>query len=101
MARLVIDQWHTWTPDTYSGEIWLGSGYHQVVVDYYEAYGLAFISMWWERVNPNYFPDWKGKYYSTTVTWTAIPRTSGMTPRSTSTGAPARRHRASATPTTR
>ena len=62
-GRLVIDQWHTWTPDTYSGEIWLGSGYHQVVVDYYEAYGLAFISMWWERVNPNYFPDWKGKYY--------------------------------------
>ncbi len=63
-GRLVIDQWHTWTPDTYSGEIWLGSGYHQVVVDYYEAYGLAFISMWWERVNPDYFPDWKGKYYN-------------------------------------
>jgi hypothetical protein len=63
-GSLVIDQWHTWRPETYSGEIWLGSGYHQVVVDYYEEYGLAFISMWWERVNPNYFPDWKGRYYS-------------------------------------
>jgi hypothetical protein len=63
-GNLVIDQWHQWRPETYSGEIWLGSGHHQVVVDYYEETGLAFISVWWERINPNHFPDWKGEYYS-------------------------------------
>ena len=63
-GRLVIDQWHSWRPETYSGEIWLGAGYHQVVVDYYEEAGLAFISVWWERINPDYFPDWKGEYFS-------------------------------------
>jgi hypothetical protein len=63
-GRLLIDQWHTWRPETYSGEIWLNAGYHQVVVDYFEQTGVAFISVWWERVNPNHFPDWKGEYYS-------------------------------------
>lgn len=63
-GNLIIDQWHNWTPDTYVADIWLGAGYHNVVVDYYEETGVAFITVWWDRINPDYFPDWKGEYFT-------------------------------------
>ena len=63
-GNLIIDQWHTWRPETYVADIWLGAGNHTIVVEYFEETGFAFITVWWDRINPDYFPDWKGEYFS-------------------------------------
>lgn len=39
----VINEWHDYTNSAYTGDIALPSGTHNIVIEYYEASGLAFI----------------------------------------------------------
>ena len=59
---LVIDEWHESEPLSYTGHIWLDGGPHVVRIEYYEWYGDARISAWWERLDV--FTHWRGEYYA-------------------------------------
>jgi hypothetical protein len=69
--RLVIDAWFDGSARQVTGDYALGSGQHNLRVEYYERTGGAGISLWWEKL-PNQddddddhdYPDWKGEYYS-------------------------------------
>lgn len=86
--RLVIDAWSDGSTRDITGEYTLGSGNHNLRIEYYERAGDARISLWWEKVanqggdndngdndnddndngdNDNDdedYSDWKGEYYS-------------------------------------
>ncbi|MAT98625.1 MAG: hypothetical protein CL608_15895 [Anaerolineaceae bacterium] len=59
---LILDEWHGATSETYTAEVTLSSGNHALLVEYYEATGLASIQLWWQRLE-NY-PDWRGEYWN-------------------------------------
>lgn len=63
-GMLIIDQWHDAAGNTYVAEQRVSAGSHQFRVEYYENGGGARISFWWERVDANAYPDWKGEYYA-------------------------------------
>ena len=70
-GQLLIDQWHISAPVTYSGFILLGSGDHNLRVDYFEATERAQIRVGWTQggVTPTPAPPpggpkpWEGQYY--------------------------------------
>jgi len=57
---LVIDQWHDGI-GTYSGEIYLTEGKHQVRLEMYENTGAAMARLRWARLEA--VPQWKGEYF--------------------------------------
>jgi PKD repeat protein/uncharacterized protein YraI len=59
--NLVIDEWHDSAPTTYSYEIYLTEGWHNVRMEYYERSGSALAQLAWERLEG--YPDWKAEYY--------------------------------------
>ena len=66
-GKLVIDEWHDFVNTLYVADLWLGSGNHTLVVDYYEHTQYAFIQLWWEPISPTPspgFPEWKGEYFA-------------------------------------
>ena len=64
--NLVIDQWWDNSEREVTGDISLGSGNHDVRVEYYEHTGNARIVVWWERIDTGSgsYPDWKGEYWT-------------------------------------
>jgi hypothetical protein len=69
-GQLIIDQWRVSAPVTYSGSISLGSGDHNVRVEYYENTERAQVRVWWAQsgVTPAPTPPpasnpWTGQYY--------------------------------------
>jgi len=50
-GRKVIDAWYDQPPTSHQGEIDLGSGDHDVKVEYYENGGGAVAKLWWERIS--------------------------------------------------
>jgi hypothetical protein len=59
--RLVIDQWRDGTA-SYSADIYLVEGKHQVRMEMYEKTGGALARLRWVRQES--FPDWKGEYFA-------------------------------------
>jgi len=59
-GTLIIDQWHDGV-GSYSGDIYLAEGQHQVRMEIYEHSGGAMARMWWEKRKG--FPEWKGEYF--------------------------------------
>jgi hypothetical protein len=60
--NLVVDAWQDQKlPNTRTGDIFLGSGRHTVVVEYYEHGGEASAHVWWKRLGA--FTGWEGLYY--------------------------------------
>ena len=70
--RLVVDAWYDSAAREVTGEYGLGSGMHNLRVEYYERSSDAGIYLWWEKVanrddnndDDKDYPDWKGEYYS-------------------------------------
>ncbi len=58
----LIDEWHTYAGQTYSREVNLGAGVHNLRVEMYEDAGLAYISFSFER--PITITEWKGEYFA-------------------------------------
>ncbi|MFN8596401.1 MAG: PA14 domain-containing protein [Anaerolineae bacterium] len=46
---VVIDQWHSASGATYTADVTLGTGYHTLRLEYYEATGNAFVNLGWVR----------------------------------------------------
>lgn len=47
-GELLIDEWHDGRAEYYSSATYLDTGYHDVVIHYYENAGEAEIRFWWE-----------------------------------------------------
>ena len=62
-GQIVIDRWRP-EPGLANGSIDLLPGDHDVVVEYFNASGPAFISAGWKESNE--FPDWRGEYFAAT-----------------------------------
>lgn len=62
---LVADQWYDGGAGLRSGDFQgVGAGDHTVRIEYYEAQGDAFATVWWERTGP--ITEWKGEYFNNT-----------------------------------
>jgi hypothetical protein len=60
---LVVDEWNDGGAGVRTGDFrGIGAGDHTVKVEYYEAKGDAFVTVWWERVGP--VNGWKGEYFN-------------------------------------
>jgi uncharacterized protein YgiM (DUF1202 family) len=70
--RLIIDAWYDGAAREVTGDYGLGSGMHNLRVEYYERSSNAGIYLWWEKVanqddnndDDKDYSDWKGEYYS-------------------------------------
>jgi PKD repeat protein len=60
-GTLLIDHWHDSAPTTYSADVYLSGGWHNVWMEYYERGGGALAQLAWERRDS--YPDWKAEYY--------------------------------------
>jgi PKD repeat protein/uncharacterized protein YgiM (DUF1202 family) len=61
-GALVIDQWHDGAPTTYTADVNLADGSHNIRMEYYERGGGALAQLAWERLD--HYPDWKAEYYN-------------------------------------
>lgn len=59
--NLIIDQWHDSAPTTYTADMTLTDGPHQLKMEYYERSGTALAQLTWEWLEA--YPDWKGEYF--------------------------------------
>lgn len=71
--QLIIEAWYDGAAREVTGQIGLGSGLHNLRVEYYERSGEAGLALWWEKVadqddddddDDDDYSDWKGEYYS-------------------------------------
>ncbi len=59
----IVDAWDDQKlPNTFWGDVTLGSGQHAVVVEYYEHGGEASAHVWWNLLHT--FGGWEGRYYA-------------------------------------
>jgi hypothetical protein len=62
--QLLIDAWYDHTLHELTADVVLDGREHSIQLDYYERRFKAQISLWWERIGPMHYPDWKGEYWS-------------------------------------
>jgi hypothetical protein len=60
-GKPVIDQWHDSPPTTYTADVPLAEGKHELLMEYYEHTGNAVAQLAWEQLQD--YPDWRGEYY--------------------------------------
>ena len=60
--RLIIDEWRDQSARTFSTELALAGGPHEIVVEYYENAGVATAKVWWTPVSDG-IRKWQGEYY--------------------------------------
>jgi hypothetical protein len=63
-GRLVIDEWHNATFQTYTAQVTLTGGTHAIRLEMFERTGLASIVLWWEQAQS--YPQWRGEYFNNT-----------------------------------
>ena len=61
-ALLVIDDWSDGGRLRTAEFINLGAGQHEVKVEFYEAAGDAYQTVWWEKIGP--ISEWRGEYFT-------------------------------------
>lgn len=61
-GRRIIDQWYDHPAKTFTADVSLSAGHHQIVVEYYENMGLAVAKLRWEPV-PVVPRNWRGEYF--------------------------------------
>ena len=62
-GSLIIDEWKVGRAREIVREVNLSSGNHSLRLDYFELTGDARARLWWERIGPATYPDWKGEYW--------------------------------------
>jgi hypothetical protein len=67
--ELLINQWHDQGATTYTAQKYLGSGHHQVRLEYYENFGDAVIRISWTQASqppppPQPVYGWRGEYFN-------------------------------------
>ncbi len=62
--RLVIDAWRDGAARELTADIPLAAGQHSLRLEYYERGNNARVRLWWDKVTPASYPDWKGEYWS-------------------------------------
>jgi RNase P/RNase MRP subunit p29 len=63
-GQLLINEWHNATFQTYTAQVTLTKGAHDIRLEMFERTGLASVALWWEAA-PSY-PQWKGEYFNNT-----------------------------------
>jgi cell division septation protein DedD len=63
-GALLIDEWRDGRAREFNREVNLSAGRHNLRVDYYEHGGDSQVRVWWERIGPATYPEWKGEYWS-------------------------------------
>jgi hypothetical protein len=61
-SQIIIDEWHTATPNTYIKDVNVTAGAHVVRVEYFEGVGAALINFNIDKITS--YPDWKGEYFA-------------------------------------
>jgi PKD repeat protein len=66
-GSLIINQWRDSAPTTYSADIYLSGGWHNLRMEYYERTSGAIAQLAWEQLDKDQdeedYPDWKAEYY--------------------------------------
>jgi hypothetical protein len=63
-GALLINQWRDGGAREYSSEASLDASTHSLRVEYYEHGGDSQVRVWWERIGPATYSDWKGEYWA-------------------------------------
>jgi hypothetical protein len=61
--RLIINQWHDHPARTFTADVNLAAGHHQVMVEYYENGGLAIAKLSWAPASTAIY-NWRGEYFN-------------------------------------
>src|SRR5262249_47593988 len=69
-GRLKLDKWFNQAPTTYTADVYIPWGNHDIKLEYYEAVGGAVAQLSWEDLHSSCYADvpgsqWKGEYYNT------------------------------------
>ena len=62
--RLVIDDWRDGAARELTADYPLAQGQHSLRLEFYEHVTDARIRLWWEKVTPPPYPNWRGEYWS-------------------------------------
>jgi hypothetical protein len=62
--RLVIGAWSDGPGRELTVDVPMVAGQHKLRLEFYERADNARIRLWWDKVNPASYPDWKGEYWS-------------------------------------
>lgn len=63
-GALVLNEWRDGNQRQVTADRQLSAGSHQIRVEYYEHGGDARVRVWWEKLSPAHYPDWKGEYWT-------------------------------------
>ncbi len=61
-AHRIIDQWHDQAPTSYTADMYLLAGDHQLLVEFYEHGGGAVAKVWYEKLGTAQ-GNWQGEYF--------------------------------------
>jgi hypothetical protein len=62
-GRLLIDEWHDHPTRTYTADVYLNAGHHEIKMEYYENLGDAVARLSWASI-PDVTEGWYGEYFS-------------------------------------
>jgi len=62
--RLYIDSWRDGVARELTADVPLARGQHSLRLEFYERGDKARIRLWWDKVGPVSYPDWKGEYWT-------------------------------------
>jgi subtilisin family serine protease len=71
-GQLKIDKWFIQAPTTYTADVFISGGFHEIRLEYFDGRGGAVARVSWETLSdPNCYADvpsdhWRGAYYSAT-----------------------------------
>jgi hypothetical protein len=62
--RLYIDSWRDGVVRELTADVPLALGQHSLRLEFYERGDNARIRLWWDKIGPVSYPDWKGEYWA-------------------------------------
>jgi hypothetical protein len=65
-GKQILNEWHVHPPQTFTTEAYLGSGHHEIKVEYFEETGIAVAQVSWalKSQDPTPITNWKGEYFN-------------------------------------